>query len=281
MATWTEGNVQAHDITIHYSRTGDKNNPSVLLLHGITDNGRCWSRMAADLADSYDVIMTDARAHGHSGASTGEVSISLLAEDAAAVIRALELQKPFVIGHSMGAVTAATVAANYPDVVRAVILEDPPLLDRAPSQATINQDLVGSTEEQSVPSRWQWLFDLRALTREERIARGRVLNPTWAEEEIIPWADSKGEMNVAFLEPAHAALIAFQWRDTMSRIQCPILLITGEPQQGAIVTPEIARQAASLWKQGEVVHIAGAGHSIHRDRYAEVMAAVRTFLNKV
>ena len=281
MTAWTEGDVQGNDITIHYSRTGDKNNPSVLLLHGITDSGRCWSRMAADLAGSYDVIMTDARGHGHSGTSAAEVSIALLADDAAAVIRALGLQKPFLVGHSMGGITAATVAANYPDVVRAIVLEDPALQDKPPSQTDINKGLLVTGEEQPAQSGWQWLFELRALPREERIARGFALNPTWAQEEIIPWADSKAEMNIAMLEPALAAVSNSRWREIMARIQCPILLITGDPELGVVVTPEVAQQAAQLWKQGEVVHIAGAGHNIRRDRYAEMMGAVKAFLNKV
>src|SRR5215472_7191262 len=158
MTAWTEGNVVANDITIHYSRTGDKNNPSVLLLHGITDSGRCWSRLATDLAGSYDLIMTDARGHCHSRTTAAEVSIVLLAEDAIAVIRALGLQKPCLIGHSMGAVTAAAVAANHPDVVRAIVLEDPPLLDKPPSQDDINRGLVGTNEGQPAPLGWQWLF---------------------------------------------------------------------------------------------------------------------------
>jgi pimeloyl-ACP methyl ester carboxylesterase len=134
--------------------------------------------MAAELARSYGVIMTDARGHGHSGTSAAEVSIALLAEDAVAVIRALELQKPFLVGHSMGAVMAATVAANYPDVVRAIVLEDPPLLDKPPSQTDINKSLGVTNEEQSAPPGWQWLFELRALPRQERIARGtRSIRP--------------------------------------------------------------------------------------------------------
>jgi pimeloyl-ACP methyl ester carboxylesterase len=278
MTAWTEGKVQANDISIHYFRTGDKDKPSVLLLHGITDNGRCWSRMAADLADSYDVITTDARGHGHSGTSAAEVSIALLAEDAIAAIEALGLQKPFLVGHSMGAVTAAMVAANYPDVIRAIVLEDPPLLDRSPSQTDINKSLGGANEKPSTPAGWQWFFELRVLPREERIARGHALNPIWAEEEIIPWADSKAEMEIAFLEPALAAVMAFRWRDILARIQCPTLLMTGEPHLGAVTTPETALQAASLLKQGQVVHIAGAGHSIHRDRYVEMIAAVKAFL---
>jgi pimeloyl-ACP methyl ester carboxylesterase len=87
-------------------------------------------------------------------------------------------------------------------------------------------------------------------------------------------------MDIAFLEPAHAAVIAFRWREIIARIQCPILLITGDPHLGAVVTPAAAQQAPSLWKQGEVVHIAGAGHNIRRDRYAEMMGAVKAFLNK-
>jgi pimeloyl-ACP methyl ester carboxylesterase len=280
MTAWSEGNVQANGITIHYYRTGDKNKPSILLLHGITDSGLCWSRVAADLEGSYDVIMTDARGHGHSGISAADVSIALLADDAAAVIRALGLQKPYLFGHSMGAITAATVAANYPDLVRAVVLEDPPLLDKPPSQTDINKALLVTNEEQPAQFGWQWLFDLRTLPREERIARGFALNPTWPEEEIIPWADSKAEMNIAILEPALAAVNNFRWREIMAGIECPILLITGDPELGASVTPETAQEAAHLWKQGEVVHIAGAGHNIRRDRYAEMMAAVKAFLNR-
>ena len=187
MTAWSEGNVQANDITIHYYRTGNKNKRAILLLHGITDSGQCWSRVAADLEGSYDVIMTDARGHGHSGTSAADVSIALLADDAVAVIRALGLQKPYLFGHSMGAITAATVAANYPDMVRAVVLEDPPLLDTPPSQSDINKALVVTNEEQPTPFGWQWLFELRTLPREERIARGFALNPPWVQEEIIPW----------------------------------------------------------------------------------------------
>src|SRR5260370_10427248 len=89
MTEWSEGNVQANGITIHYYRTGDNNKPSILLLHGVTDSGLCWSRVAHDLEDDYDVIMTDARGHGRSGGSVMAFSIMLLADDAAAGLYAL------------------------------------------------------------------------------------------------------------------------------------------------------------------------------------------------
>ena len=278
MTEWLEGEVYANDISIHYYRSDGNNKPSILLLHGITDSGLCWPRVAHDLKASYDVIMTDARGHGHSGASA-DFSIPLLADDAA-VIRALGLEKPYVWGHSMGAITAATVAANYPDLVRAVVLEDPPLIDKPQFQADVDKALFVTNEEQQAHYGWQWLFDLRALSREERIARGFALNPNWAHEEIIPWADSKAQLNIDILEPALAAVNNVRWREIIAGIKCPILLITGDPQLGAIVTPETAQEVARLSKNGEVVHIRDAGHNIHRDRYDETMAAVRAFLNR-
>ena len=281
MTEWSEGNVQANGITIHYHRTGDNNKPSILLLHGVTDSGLCWSRVAHELEEGYDVIMTDARGHGRSGGSATEFSLALLADDAAAVIQALHLEKPFVLGHSMGAITAATLAATYPHLVRAIVLEDPPLRDKPQFQTNVDKSLFQTGGEQQNQFGWQWLFELRALPREERIARGFAVNPTWVEEEIIPWADSKAELNIDILEPALAAVSnAAPWREVISRIECPILLITGDPERGAIVTPEAAQEAAQLWKHGELVHIIGAGHNIRRDRYDETMAVVRAFLSR-
>jgi len=193
----------------------------------------------------------------------------------------LGLEKPYVWGHSMGAITAATLAAAYPDLLRAVVLEDPPLRDEPLFQTTPDKELFQAGGEQQEQYGWQWLFELRALPPQERIARGFALNPTWAKEEIIPWADSKAELNIDTLEPALAAVAnAAPWREVISRIECPILLITGDPELHAIVTPEIAQEAAQLWKHGEVLHISGAGHNIHRDRYDETMTAVRAFLNR-
>src|SRR5215469_10687004 len=156
MTAWSEGNVQANGIIIHFYRSGSDQKPSILLLHGITDSGRCWPRVAADLYGSYDVTMTDARGHGHSGTST-DFSMALLADDAAAVIRALGLEKPYVWGHSMGAITASTLAAAYPDLVRAVVLEDPPLMDRPLFQTTPDKEFFQTGREKQEQYGWQWL----------------------------------------------------------------------------------------------------------------------------
>jgi pimeloyl-ACP methyl ester carboxylesterase len=49
MAGWSEGDVQANGINVHYYHSDGLLPPSILLLHGITDSGLCWPRVAYDL----------------------------------------------------------------------------------------------------------------------------------------------------------------------------------------------------------------------------------------
>src|SRR5690242_10061068 len=173
MTTWFDGYVHANGINIHYYRSGGDNKPPIVLLHGITDSGLCWTRVARDLEGDYDVIMTDARGHGRSNGK--QFSTTLLADDVAAVIRELGLTKPYLFGHSMGAITSAVVAATYPELVRAVVLEDPPFMDTPPNQA-------GEGDKgQPAQNPWQWVYDVKALSRDERIARAHAENPNWVE----------------------------------------------------------------------------------------------------
>ena len=71
------------------------------------------------------------------------------------------------------------------------------------------------------------------------------------------------------------------WREILLRITCPTLLVTGDPASRAIVTPQAAQEALSLLPRGEVIQITGAGHCIHRDRYAETMPQIQAFLSRV
>ena len=68
------------------------------------------------------------------------------------------------------------------------------------------------------------------------------------------------------------------WFDLIEQVDCPILLITGEPELGALVTPDFAKELAGRWRQGQIVHIDGVGHSIRRGQPARYAQAVCEFL---
>ena len=63
MAEWSEGDLTVDDENIHYYRMGDPEKPPVVLLHGFTDAGLCWLRLATDLAPDYHLVMIDAIGH--------------------------------------------------------------------------------------------------------------------------------------------------------------------------------------------------------------------------
>ncbi|MCX7670848.1 MAG: alpha/beta hydrolase [Anaerolineae bacterium] len=273
MAHLSSDDIITNGIRIHYYRTGKTATtrpwPSLVLLHGITDSGLCWPRVVNALADEYDMILPDARGHGLSDKPATGYAPQDHAADVAGLIRGLQLERPVLIGHSMGASVAATVAALYPDLPAGVILEDPPW--RADSDE-------GSPEEQAArAAEWRKeISERKAMSPETLIAQRQREQPKWAAEEFAGWILAKQQVSPEVTQFITAPRLP--WRDICRRITCPVLLITADPAEGAIVTPEAAAEAAQLLKQGRVVHIAGAGHNIRRDQFAAYMTAVREFL---
>ena len=111
MAEWSEGDLPINGISIHYYRMGARGKPPVVLLHGFSDGGLAWLRLATDLAPNYDLIMLDAAGHGRSGGVEHGFRTRAVG-DVLAAIDQLGLDRPALVGHSMGAGTAAGVAVD-------------------------------------------------------------------------------------------------------------------------------------------------------------------------
>ena len=108
---WDSRYVQANGITHHYLEWGDADAPPLLMLHA---TGLCawpWKPMARQLARKYRVLSFDQRGHGDTDASDKGYRFEYAGEDLAAIVDALELERPRVIGHSSGGL-ATIIAAN-------------------------------------------------------------------------------------------------------------------------------------------------------------------------
>lgn len=271
MPEWTEGDADANGVRIHYYRTGgDK--PPVVLLHGMTDSGLCWRRVARRLAPDYDVLMLDARGHGRSAAPESGYTAEDHAPDVAGVVDALRLKRPVLMGHSMGAATATATAAQFPQHVRALILEDPPWGGPPGTQS--------DDERRARIETWRaGLAKRNTQPLAEIVAYGRRQNPTWDESEFADWALAKQQTN-----PRIATDIAgrgVRWQDVVTRVRCPVLLVTADLERGAIVTPETVAEAGRLCPTLTTVHIAGAGHNIRREQFEPFVQAVTNYLKQV
>ncbi|HRF48527.1 MAG TPA: alpha/beta hydrolase [Anaerolineales bacterium] len=271
MSNWISGEVELEGVSLHYTRTGGAK-PPLVLAHGVTDDGLCWSPLARVLEAEWDCIMVDARGHGRSSAPETGYDPLTQGRDLAGLIAALGLRQPAVLGHSMGAGSTLGLASQFPEAVGAILLEDPPMWWRAP-------DPNDTTLAERAAGMGAWIAGLKLKTREELIAAERVNQPAWSDEELGPWADAKLRVS------PHVARIfkdrfveRLGWPEALRTITCPALLISADPERGAIVTAEGAASLQAYMPQLQLVHIPGAGHNVRREQFAAYVQAVRGFL---
>jgi N-formylmaleamate deformylase len=267
MSHWQSDTIKTNGIQVYYTRTGgDK--PPVVLAHGFSDDGLCWTPVAQILETDYDVIMVDARGHGRSDAPEEGYSPVEMAADLAGVITGLSLAKPAVLGHSMGGSTTMALAGTYPDLPGAILIED------SGAQNYMSQN---NAEAQARLQQWRdRMVDLQRKTRAEILEKGRQDNPKWSTAELEPWSHAKLRFNLNALNRQGASDL--DWPQILSKITCPALLLTADNDLGAGVTPERAAEMQELVSQLEVVHIPGAGHNIRREQFEPYMKAITAFL---
>lgn len=258
---WQTGSVAISGGDLAWHRTGGSG-PVLVLAHGLTDNGLCWSRFAAAMEDDFDLVMLDARGHGASsrilpgGASDP-------GRDLAEAIAGLGLHAPAMIGHSVGARAAAACAATYPESAAMLVLEDPPLLPPPSEQAL---------------AEWRARFraqviEASMLSDGDLAARGRAQGNDWHPDDFPAWVQSKRQV-----DPAAWPVFTAPWQHDIAALTAPTLLLYGEVERGGLVTPDIAQAAMQLNPRLRAVQISRAGHNIRRENLAAVLTAVRAFL---
>lgn len=269
MTRWYSNKIATNGLQLYYTRTGgDK--PPVVLAHGFSDDGLCWTPVAEALQAHYDVIMVDARGHGRSDAPEQGYSPKDMAADLAGVITGLGLPKPAVLGHSMGGSTTMALAGLYPDLPGAILIED---------SGARNFMAGNSAEAQARLNQWrERMVNLQSKTREELIQHARTDTPTWSVAELGPWADAKLRFNLKALNRQGTDEV--DWDQILCNITCPALLLYADPERSGGVTQERAAEMQQLVPQLQTVHIPGAGHNIRREQFTSYMDAVSAFLDQ-
>jgi pimeloyl-ACP methyl ester carboxylesterase len=226
----------------------------VLLLHGLGSDGASWWRVASHLADrGYLVAAPDLRSHGTSPPAADH-RLRTLTEDVAALGTGWDL----VVGHSLGGAIAAFLLARDDLEVGRAVLIDPVLTlpDEAREEVRATQRAhVGRLEAAEVAAaqpRWEAADVERKVLAAAAVTPDvvdRVLdhNPGW---DLVP--------------------LARLWR-------CRVHLVAADPTLGALLSPtELTSLAGGTQVTSETVP--GAGHSVHRDDPAAVLAAIDRLL---
>lgn len=264
--------VTVNGVSLCFYRSGG-GKPPLVMAHGLTDMGLCWTRIADGLRHKYDVILYDARGHGQSDTSVDGHDPKQRAEDLRAILEAIDVHSALLLGHSMGAMTVGLLAANYPELARAVVLEDPPL-PRSLPELPSEEQLAASDKEWA---RWKKeVIQNRSRKREDLVSACRRQSPWWHESEVTPWSMAKLLVSPeVFNTPP---LDTSDWWQCLNTVACPLLIISAEVKRGALISEPTADYLRnSLPDSATFARLPGAGHNIHREQFDRYMSLTTDF----
>lgn len=220
--------------------------PDLLLLHGFGVTARVWEPMTTFVDPGRRVVAIDARNHGRSGAAS-EVDVDTQVSDVLAVIDRLHLDRPVLVGSSIGAVFATEIAARHPATISEAVLVGgighsfatvPGFADANASMLKgLSTDLAG-TAEAAVPT---WF--------------GPLAGPAvhrWVIEQMMCLAPHAADIM--------DTLLAWDPRAMLSRVEIPMHYVHGRLDS---IDVEVARDCAALSARARVTVAEHAGHMPH------------------
>ena len=168
---------------------GPPNGPPLILHHGVLRNHKSFTPILSQLSSRWQIFLPDFRGHGESEAVRNSYRIIDYAEDAKALLENVIQEKAIIYGHSLGAMVAARVASELPDLVSAAILEDPPF-DTMGCRISENHFYKFFTGVKKLVTYHKTTEELaQALTRNACYHTGWLGNSTWccSRQDIHPF----------------------------------------------------------------------------------------------
>jgi pimeloyl-ACP methyl ester carboxylesterase len=268
-----EGTFDTGEINLHYVQwTGDAaSGAPLILLHGTTQSWRDWALVAEAIAAGRPVFAIDARGHGRSGRVPNGYRLVDFPRDQQAFLREAEREPAVLVGHSLGALNAIYIAAETPELVRTIVLEDPPLY--------VNERGLGD---------FAALFrELKALD-ESNLGLDALAAKVAEDSRVSPAAARPRAEWLAQADPQTLGQVldglAYEGWDTdtlLVRITCPVLLLVGEAKLGSALKPVEAVRAERKLANGRIAFIEHGGHRLHGERPEAFLSAVREFLQSL
>jgi pimeloyl-ACP methyl ester carboxylesterase len=267
--------------SLNVARLGDGD--PLVLLHGVLRGWKDYASVLPQLAEHHQLMAADFRGHGESDRTPGKYRVVDYVEDGVKLVQA-SAGRPVVYGHSLGAMVAAAVAAEMPDQVRAVILEDPPFETMGARIA--DSGLLSYMEDlQKVRQ-----AELPVPQLIEAMAEIRIVPPGSTEQKRLGDVRTPAALNfagqcLANLDPeVLTPIVQGEWlrgydlAGVLSRIQCPVLLMQGNVKLGALLSDDDVRLAKQLLPRCTFVRFDNVGHHLHTQQPEQTLSVINTFI---
>ncbi|AWH37401.1 alpha/beta hydrolase [Stenotrophomonas sp. ZAC14D1_NAIMI4_6] len=235
----------------------------LVLIHGVGMQAAAWGPQIAAFAQQYRVIAVDMPGHGQSTRLPGEPGLTDYVAWMVEFISALQLGPVNLAGHSMGALIAAGVAIERPDLVRRLaVINGVHLRTDAARHAVVTRSDELATGRVDVETPLQRWFD-------EGTTEASLV------EDVRSWLENVDVQGYADAYRAFArgdVTYAERW----SEVGCPALALTGA--EDANSTPAMALSMAALARNGKAVVIPHERHMVNLTAPAKVNAALAEWL---
>ncbi|HEX8706181.1 MAG TPA: alpha/beta hydrolase [Myxococcaceae bacterium] len=272
---------------VAYVQLNPEGKQTLVFIHGLGSYLKFWRyQLDAFAAQGYRVVAVDLPGYGKSDKPASfPYTMEAMADVVREVVTSLGIEKPILVGHSMGGQTALSYAIRYPEEPGALVLTAPAGFEKFSAKEKAWFKRVFSTVLiKSAPEYGIW-----GSVRQSNFSRWRP-ELEWLIEERVrvaasPGFDSYAYANVRTVDGlAHNDFV----RDSLGRIQAPTLIVFGEDDR-LIPNPFLhggrAREVMAYGHAGirgsELVGLDRCGHSVQLDCPEEYNAAVSAFLKKV
>jgi pimeloyl-ACP methyl ester carboxylesterase len=242
------------------------NGPALVLVHGISSSGFSWEGIIPGLAAHFSPITIDLRGHGDSSKPASGYLYDDYVSDLEHVLDALGLDRPLIMGHSLGGIVALWWAAKHPDKAAGLVIVDSPL----------------RSGEIFRPSFDRWIAE-NAMSTEDLATAYRAHNPIWTEEQAIRRARIMTSTATGVFSELKADSLAHDGVDRiaeLTNITSPMLFVHGDPEAGSQVHPADLASLEKRLPNVTMARIEGAGHNLHRERMDEFLDLAVPFLEE-
>lgn len=233
--------------------------PVLLLLHGYSDTSRSFSLLEPYL-EGHRLIIPDLPGHGASAAGDG-LTVCDFADDIAALLVTLSIDRCVVIGHSMGAMVGMVLAERLPGVVDALVLISATLRPAFPEGDPITQAILGLSDpiDPADPFFDVWHAGPHPVDRS-------FLDPLSQEAAAIPSSIWKGIVG---------GFSRLDLTETANRISQPVFCIAGSEDMLFDAAHRLA--LASALPDARTVLLKGFGHNPHWENPSHVALYIERF----
>jgi pimeloyl-ACP methyl ester carboxylesterase len=255
--------VRTNGIELSVAEYG-KSGPPLVLLHGIGSRYVSWWPVIGRLADHFRLIVPDLRGHGDSDKPASGYLFADYAADLAGLLESYQIERPLLLGHSLGALVSMTWASRHPAQAARIVLEDPP-----------------TTSGQSDAAMLEGWLALASSTIDEVVAYYRERFPDWSEDDryrraISITSTAPGVFQDLIEQGQTTGYPDFVGQST--GITSPVLIIHGELDYGSSTDPAIVAQFVQTLSNAQSIQIPGGGHLLHRDNTDDFLSAALPFL---